>query len=75
MTKRLFHLMPEAEFEAMEAAGATWTDVKRKYRQPSWCDYPDALGGGAPLAPPPCGNRANVSTHFRHHRALAAGLA
>ncbi len=47
MTKRLFHLIPEADYKGMEAAGATWMDVKRKYRQPSWCDYPDALGGGA----------------------------
>lgn len=40
-----FHEMPDSEWESMLSAAATWGDVQKKYRQPSWCDYPEALDG------------------------------
>ncbi len=45
MTKRLFHLLPDADFKALQDAGATWADIMQEYRQPAWCGYPEALGG------------------------------
>ena len=45
MTKRLFHLLTDEAFKALQDSDATWGDIGKKYRQPVWCDYPDALHG------------------------------
>jgi len=41
----LFHLLPAADFERLKKAGKTWGWVMRHYRQPTWCNYPNALEG------------------------------
>lgn len=41
--KRYFHLIPEAEWESMKAAGRTWGWVARRFREPDWCSYPNAV--------------------------------
>lgn len=48
MTKKVFHRIDPAVFEKMSNAGATWQDVKKIYKHPSWCGYgTSALDGYA----------------------------
>ena len=42
---KYFHELTEEEYEALKNSGATWADVMANYKQPDWCDYPDALEG------------------------------
>lgn len=42
MTK-YFHLIPDAEWEAMKTSGMTWAQCAKEYSAPDWCDYPDAV--------------------------------
>jgi hypothetical protein len=40
-----FHRITKKQWQALVAVNATWGDVKEQFRQPSWCEYPDALDG------------------------------
>lgn len=42
-----FHEVTERDYKKMQDGGWTWADITESYRQPRWCRYPDALGGGA----------------------------
>ncbi|HEC67125.1 MAG TPA: hypothetical protein ENI23_17750 [bacterium] len=43
MTKKFWHELSESEYQA--AIKRTWGWVMKKYKQPDWCNYPDALEG------------------------------
>jgi hypothetical protein len=40
-----FHEVTEEEFKGMCDSKKTWADIKKEYKQPDWCDYPEALDG------------------------------
>ncbi len=44
MTKKFWHEVSEKEYQ--EAIKRTWGWVMKKYKQPDWCNYPDALNDG-----------------------------
>lgn len=41
----LFHEVSGDEFHKLVDGGWTWRDIEENYRQPDWCQYPDALQG------------------------------
>lgn len=44
-SKPYFHSLSEADIKKLEEQKTTWGDVVKNYKQPDWCDYPDALTG------------------------------
>ena len=43
--KPLFHRISTKRFKEFEKEGRTWGWLMKKYRQPDWCTYYEALGG------------------------------
>lgn len=43
--KPFFHELSDSELESLVSEKVTWNDVKDRFIQPAWCDYPDALDG------------------------------
>jgi hypothetical protein len=41
--KRYFHELEQSEIDILLVEKKTVGDVLRSYKQPEWCDYPDAL--------------------------------
>jgi len=42
--KKYFHLLSDEEWKKM-LDKKTWSWINKHYKQPPWCDYPEALGG------------------------------
>jgi hypothetical protein len=42
---KYFHKLTEEEFDELVKQKMTWEEVAKKYQQPKWCDYPDAVCG------------------------------
>ena len=40
-----FHQAPQKDIDKMVKEKKTWGDIEKKYKQPEWCNYPDALQG------------------------------
>lgn len=45
MIKPFFHRITKKEFNKLIDDKRTWGFVMENFRQPTWCDYPDALSG------------------------------
>ena len=43
MTKKYFHELSDSEWEDLQKTKMTWDDLNKFYKQPDWCNYPDAL--------------------------------
>lgn len=44
-TRPYYHELTEAQVDQLIADKRTWQWVVENYQQPSWCEYPEALGG------------------------------
>ncbi|NIQ88645.1 MAG: hypothetical protein GWN93_06020 [Deltaproteobacteria bacterium] len=44
MTK-YFHELTDEEYQSHMVEGMTWGEAMKKFQQPSWCTYADALAG------------------------------
>ncbi len=42
---KYFHELTEEEFEKLQKTGMTWGECGKKYPQPEWCSYPEAVMG------------------------------
>jgi len=42
---KYFHEIPQEEIESLIAGDKTWGDISSQFKQPDWCDYPEALNG------------------------------
>lgn len=45
MEKRYFHELSKEEYDKMMENHLKIIDVKKQFKQPDWCLYPDALEG------------------------------
>jgi hypothetical protein len=43
--QKYYHEIPASELDAVIADGKTWGHVLENYKQPDWCEYPEALNG------------------------------
>lgn len=44
--KKFWHELTDTEMLALlKAGGMTWGEAQKKYPQPPWCDYPEAVCG------------------------------
>ena len=43
--KKYWHELPDEEIQKLLDKKKTWGYVMKRYKQPGWCDYPEALGG------------------------------
>ena len=43
--KKFFHEISDEEVQELFNTHWKWKDVMETYRQPTWCQYPDALAG------------------------------
>lgn len=39
--KNFFHEIPNKEYKSI--LNLTWGEINKKYKQPAWCKYPDAI--------------------------------
>lgn len=42
---KYFHELTKEEYDTLIASGISVGEAMEKYKQPDWCEYPDALGG------------------------------
>jgi len=42
---RYFHTLADSTIRCLIAKKITWGEVQKRYKQPDWCGYPDALEG------------------------------
>ena len=42
---KYFHELTEAEFNEIVKENITWEECAKRYPQPKWCNYPDAVCG------------------------------
>lgn len=42
---KYFHELTNEEIDSLVENKKTWWDIKSEYKQPDWCNYPDALNG------------------------------
>ena len=45
VSKRYFHELSQEEVDKLIADKKSWGDIMREYKQPDWCNYPNALEG------------------------------
>jgi hypothetical protein len=45
MAKRYWHTLADSTIKKLISKHTTWDAVMERYRQPSWCGYPNALEG------------------------------
>jgi len=45
MSKKYFHKLSRKKIDKLIGNSNTWDDIMKKYKQPKWCTYPNALGG------------------------------
>lgn len=45
VSKRYFHELSQEEVDKLIADKKNWGDIMREYKQPDWCNYPNALEG------------------------------
>lgn len=45
METKYFHELDKSEILNLVENKTTWDDIVEKYRQPDWCNYPNALNG------------------------------
>ncbi len=42
---KYFHKLPQKIINRLLKTNLSWGDIVNKYKQPSWCNYPNALEG------------------------------
>lgn len=42
---RYFHELSDSTLRRLTRKGITWQEVIDRYKQPDWCNYPEALAG------------------------------
>jgi hypothetical protein len=42
---RYFHTLSDSTVKRLIRKGTTLVELKKRYKQPDWCNYPDALAG------------------------------
>lgn len=45
VSKRYFHELSQEEVDKLIADKKNWDDIMQEYKQPDWCNYPNALEG------------------------------
>ena len=45
VSKRYFHELSQEEVDKLIADKKNWGDIMQEYKQPDWCNYPNALEG------------------------------
>jgi hypothetical protein len=42
---RYFHTLADSTVKRLVRKGTTWGELMNRYKQPDWCNYPNALEG------------------------------
>ena len=42
---RYFHTLADSTIKRLRRKHVTWGEIMKRYKQPEWCGYPDALQG------------------------------
>jgi hypothetical protein len=61
---KYWHELTEEEVQAVYDKGTTVGEVLKEYKQPDWCDYPDALAGRMGCWSLTGSNRKDISLEF-----------
>jgi hypothetical protein len=56
---RYWHTLEDSTIKRLIARKTTWGEVMKRYSQPDWCNYPDALEGVM-------GCWSLIDVHLRH---------